>query len=77
MKKDNQGALWWTDLRSNSDRNENEKLASTVKTESAEEKTREILDSYRRMMEKNTELMQLLMSSFKAQAEKLDKLLIV
>ena len=77
MKKDNQGALWWTDLRSNSDRNENEKLASTVKTESAEEKTREILDSYRRMMEKNTELMRLLMSSFKAQAEKLDKLLIV
>ena len=77
MKTDNQGALWWTDLRSNSDRNENEKLASAAKTELDEKKTREVLDSYRRMMDKNTELMRLLMSSFKAQAEKLDKLLIV
>ena len=77
MKTDNQGARWWTDLSSNSERNENEKLASAAKTELDEKKTREVLDSYRRMMDKNTELMRLLMSSFKAQAEKLDKLLIV
>ena len=80
MKTDNQGAPWWTNLSSKSERNKSEKDENIVppfKTEEDESKTKELLQSYKRIIDKNTELMRLLMTSFKWQADQLDKLMIV
>ena len=79
MKTDNQGDPWWTNLNSNSERNKTEKAEniSPPQTEEDESKTKKLLQSYKRIIEKNTELMRLLMTSFKSQAEQLDKLMIV
>ena len=80
MKTDNQGAPWWTNLSSNSESNKTEKdenIVSPLRTEEYESKTKELIHSYKRIIDKNTELMRLLMTSFKAQADQLDKLVIV
>ena len=76
MKTDKQGASWWKNLNSNSERNKNEKDEIIAPPEN-ESKTKKLLESYKRMIEKNTELIRVLMTSFQWQTEQLDKLMIV
>merc|ERR1712183_1006771 len=77
MKADNQGAPWWTNLNSNSERNKTEEAENIAPPEEDESEPKKLLHYYKRIIEKNTELMRLLMRSFQAQAEQLDKLMIV
>ena len=81
MKTESQSAPWWTNLSSNAEINrtaKDENIAPPPKTEEGDEnKTEKLLESYKRIIEKNTELMRLLMINFKTQAEQLDKFMIV
>ena len=71
MKTDKQGASWWKNLNSNSEKDE------IIAPPENESKTKKLLESYKRMIEKNTELIRVLMTSFQWQTEQLDKLMIV
>ena len=81
MKTESRGAPWWTNLSSNAERNRTEKeenISPPLKTDGEDEnKTVKLLESYKRIIDKNTELMRLLMTNFKTQAEQLDKFMIV
>ena len=81
MKTESQVVPWWTNLSSNAERNRTEKeenISPFLKTDGEDEnKTVKLLESYKRIIDKNTELMRLLMTNFKTQAEQLDKFMIV
>ena len=81
MKTESQVVPWWTNLSSNAERNRTEKeenISPALKTDGEDEnKTVKLLESYKRIIDKNTELMRLLMTNFKTQAEQLDKFMIV
>ena len=81
MKTESQVVPWWTNLSSNAERNRTEKeenISPALKTDWEDEnKTVKLLESYKKIIDKNTELMRLLMTNFKTQAEQLDKFMIV
>ena len=72
MNTESQGTPWWKNLSSKAEGNSSN--TPPLKTdEKDDDKTEKLLKSYRRIIEKNTELIRLLMTNFKAQAEELDK----
>ena len=72
MNTESQDTPWWKNLSSKAEGNSS--ITPPLKTdEKDEDKTEKLLKSYRRIIDKNTELIRLLMTNFKAQAEELDK----
>ena len=72
------GNAWWKNVNTDrSSTNETEEYSTELFLQNKTETTEKILQTYKEMMDKNSELMRNLMINFDIQAELLEKFLLV